>query len=408
MKGFDVLIGQTCCPIESALLARVNPRSCGAAGQGSKEWFLDRMFSGTSSQVHLLIQAAAPLLVSDPAVHDETKNAIRKIVEYTKHNLVSDVSAPEPEPALTPEPVSTPDPQSVPAPAPVPDQTSTPAAVPPPELASTPAPAPEPESQEVVRNESPEEKEAKEWIVKLTDPTKTVTDDVFLAELPSIDNKAIGWMIHILSKNKGLLRINPQAANEKKIKTWLKSDRAHRHLIFVLKLQLLEIAKKKGMPKIPEQKTKLEIIKKIVDFDSRPTSNTNDENGRNETNNRNNNSNRTFGRKELAPLVAILGQSFLRPQKPKSERSAARIGQQNEEVFLRQFWELYNDKKFDLPDGFEPLSLQVIFRPSLVSKKGDNHFVKDSADGVAVFKKSDGEVSEKRLSICCEFLLLLC
>ena len=144
------------------------------------------------------------------------------------------------------------------------------------------------------------------------------------------------------------------------------------------------------MPKIPEQKTKLEIIKKILDFDSRPTSNMNNKNNRNETNN----SNCTFAQNELAPLVAILGQSFLQPQKPKSERSAARIEQQNEEVFLWQFWELYNNNKFDISDGFELLSLQVIFRPGLVSKKGDNHFVKDSADGVAVFQKSDGEVSD--------------
>ena len=78
MKGFDLLIGESCKPMELALLALVAPRSCGADGQGSKEWFLDRMFAGTSSQVHLLIEASAPLLMSNNDITgDEKKRSLR-------------------------------------------------------------------------------------------------------------------------------------------------------------------------------------------------------------------------------------------------------------------------------------------------------------------------------------------
>ena len=137
------------------------------------------------------------------------------------------------------------------------------------------------------------------------------------------------------------------------------------------------------MPKIPQQKNKIFIIEKILEFERNP-------NGAN--NNIINNNNDNTNLPELKPLVAILRQSFLRPQQPKSERSAARIGHKNEEKFLREFWEFYNGKKLDLPENFNALQLNAIFRPGLVARKGDNSFVKDSADGVMVFKKND-EVS---------------
>ena len=109
-----------------------------------------------------------------------------------------------------------------------------------------------------------------------------------------------------------------------------------------------------------------------------------------ETNNDENNNNENLP--PLGPLVTIIQQSFLQPLPLKSDRLAANIGHKNEVKFLKEFWNLLEEKQFDLPDGTldDFPELCVVFRPGLVSKKGDdNSFVKDSADGVFVFKKAD-------------------
>ena len=73
MNGFDKLIGESTKEIEQVLLDLVLPCSCGSDGQVSKEWFLDKMFSGTSSQIHFLIQATMPLLMSNDNIDHNTK-----------------------------------------------------------------------------------------------------------------------------------------------------------------------------------------------------------------------------------------------------------------------------------------------------------------------------------------------
>ena len=105
--------------------------------------------------------------------------------------------------------------------------------------------------------------------------------------------------------------------------------------------------------------------------------------------NNNNNNNTHTNSQNLAPLIAILKQSFLRPQQPQAERLAARIGHRNKEPFLCEFFDLYTDEKFNSPnDRLEYLPLKVTYHPGLVAKK-ENKFVKDSADSVAIFEKSD-------------------
>lgn len=65
MKGFTLLAGERQEAAEDLLLSRVEPRTCGADGQGSREWFLERMFSGTSSTLFFLLESRIPLLFGD-------------------------------------------------------------------------------------------------------------------------------------------------------------------------------------------------------------------------------------------------------------------------------------------------------------------------------------------------------
>ena len=98
MKEFVPLISNSCHEMEVALLDLINPRSCGADGQALKEWFLDWMFSRTLSQVHFLIEAATPLLILNPVIADNIKQAIKDIIEFTKHDVVLIAEqAPNPE-----------------------------------------------------------------------------------------------------------------------------------------------------------------------------------------------------------------------------------------------------------------------------------------------------------------------
>ena len=46
------------------------------------------MFSGTSSQVHFLIQAAATLLIFYATIDNNIKEAIQNIIDFTKHNII--------------------------------------------------------------------------------------------------------------------------------------------------------------------------------------------------------------------------------------------------------------------------------------------------------------------------------
>ena len=74
----------------------------------------------------------------------------------------------------------------------------------------------------------------------------------------------------------------------------------------------------------------------------------------------------------------------------KSEQAAAKIGHVNEEKFLKQFWKVYQDKKFNLHSTFTLHELIAVYRPGLVAKKNeDSTFVKDSADGVMVWRKNE-------------------
>ena len=355
MKGFGILVGCSTTSVEEKLLSLVLPRTCADAGQGSKEWFLDRMFSGTSSQINQLITAAAPLLAGDDELDDEAKTALKEIADFIGE----------------------------------------------PQLFVAPDPEDEPAEEEQQENENEEDKSeeqitAEDWVFMLTDKedeppnTPSPSDASFRHQLPTLPNKTLAWMLHILTGADGSLSEGTNLSNKKKLEAWLRHPRDIRNRILFLKSKLLQIAKKKKIS-IPSSTAKADIVRKI-NKENQNQANDDTQNKDKDSDNESDNENEaSFVPEELMPLVAILKQSFLRPQRKTSERTAAKIGHVNESRFLNDFWEKNINKKLHSPDNLTPPSLSVIYRPGLVCKVGENNFfVKDSADGVAVF---DEEVS---------------
>lgn len=95
----------------------------------------------------------------------------------------------------------------------------------------------------------------------------------------------------------------------------------------------------------------------------------------------------------IAPLVNLLKQSYLRPQKD-GNRAAAAIGHKNEEPFLHSFnaeCEKSHTDNGDLnPYDFD-LPIKAIYRVGLMRKKGSS-FAKACLDGAAFLEDDDGEI----------------
>ena len=345
MKGFDRLIGESSREMEEQLLNLVLPRSCGEAGQGSKEWFLDRMFSGTSSQIYALVEAAAPLLLSDDDVGVEVKKCIRDVLKYARlDKILEDVSA---------------------------------------ATAADDAPGSQPPEEEEKEEKSEEQMQAEDLIENLTDETST-NDDDFKTNLPTMENKILNWMVHLLS-HANRFKENTKASNKKKIEQWLEAPRSHRRFVMMKNDDLKKLAKKKKIP-FAANANKAALVSLLAGSND---DNTSDD---------------TTHSPDLGPLVAIIRQSFLRPQQDREEKSAAKVGRENEKVFLEEFWNLYQTKELVFVDGVVPSDLSVVYRPGLVAKKADNTFVKDSADGVVLFQSSDVSF----VVIDCAVLFLCC
>ena len=334
MHGFSLLIGESTKEIDEKILSLVAPRSCGSAGQGSKEWFLDRMFSGTSSQIHLLILASAPPLMAANDIDDRTKDEIRTIVKFLNREGILEPPAP--------------------AAAPLPSPTT------------NDGEEQKEEEKEEESEKCEEQKEAESIIDRLTKGNDDKDDDEkFLTELTSFENSSLSWVIHILTRASGDMKLLPTSTCERRLRGWLANSRRHRALIMLSKSDLLTMAEQKQGKKIKSQINKPQIIDIIIGHTNtqEPTNSNNIDNDDN------------------SPLVAILRQSFLRPQQPKSERVAAKIGHRNKEKFLKEFYRHNKSGTLVSPDGHRLSEVQLVYRPGLVAKRGNN-FIKDSADGV--------------------------
>ena len=424
MKGFDTFEGVSSLAVERLLLEVVLPRTCGEAGQGTKEWFLDRMFSGTSSQMHHLVASAAPILIRDTDLDSELRQDLAGILKYTHEESVTappttnhgTSSASENESPATTTPGSSVPTSSTPAsvaslsaasssttssvaPASSARASSAPASLTPTDAALSPTPGPtaanllpaeeQKEEEEEEESESEQQKsedqiQAEDWIERLLMANTDDGDDDFKEHLPNLTRSTLSWMYWLLSASTGTFKESSKPSTIKKFQEWIEKSRDERPFFLMKKAKLVEIARSKGQ-RANIQNGKDDLIKKIID--GVRNENENEQEINNDTTNIV--STTTENSSELAPLAAIFHFSFLRPQKQTSERKAARIGHENEKKFLREFWELTQNKQFNLPDAIEPMAVKVIYRPGLVCRKGDpNTFVKDSADGVVVFMNS--------------------
>ena len=91
MKGFLILVGKPNEEMEAVLLACVSPQTCGSEGQATKEWFLDQMFSGTSSQIHHLVKAAVPLLMSGNDLDNNQRDAVTAFLKFLQQEALVDL-----------------------------------------------------------------------------------------------------------------------------------------------------------------------------------------------------------------------------------------------------------------------------------------------------------------------------
>jgi hypothetical protein len=65
----------------------------------------------------------------------------------------------------------------------------------------------------------------------------------------------------------------------------------------------------------------------------------------------------------IAPVVALLQQAYMRPQK-ENDRSAAAVGHRNEEPFLKAFFDKCNSNS-----DFKSFDVKAIYRLGLMQKK---------------------------------------
>ena len=444
MKGFDTLEGASSRAVELSLLDAVLPRTCGEAGQGTKEWFLDRMFSATSSQMHHLVVAAAPTLSDTTDPSSELRKHLMNVLKYTNEEDAAATSpassaptnaapsasslADDASPTTTISPASA----SAPAPSPAPvllnptssdpsssaQAPSIPASIPtnappptsPPaentaslDVEPASASAAEEEEKESERQEekSDDQIQAEDWIERLLMPNTNEGDDDFKEHLQNLTRSTLSWMHWILSASTGTFKESSKPSTVKKFQEWITKSREERPFFLMKKAKLVEIARSKG-ERANIQNGKEDLVKKILHGIKREkeqeVSGSGDTTNNGTANNNTTNDSTTTSDAELTPLAKIFHFSFLRPQKQMSERKAARIGHENERKFLLEFWGLIQDKRFNLPDSIEPMPVKVIYRPGLVCRKGEcNTFVKDSADGVVVFSNS---VSDRYFCVC--------
>ena len=233
MKGFDTLIGDSSLSIELGLLEAVLPRTCGEAGQGTKEWFLDQMFSGISSQIHHLVVAAAPILKRDASVTSDVDDSLHTILKYTHQEQI--LAAPATQ-VTSPPATQVTSPPATQVTSPPADTASTTVSAPATATGtiSLPPQSPADESTEERDGEENEESksddqiQAEDWVKRLTMEGTDDGDDDFKEHLKNLTRGTLSWMLWLLSASTGTFKLSPRASTEKKFLEWIKRPRNER------------------------------------------------------------------------------------------------------------------------------------------------------------------------------------
>ena len=333
-KSMQLLVGEdpdddcVCC-----LLDAMDPRTC---AQGTADWFVDRQLSGTSSTIAAIILSVAPTVGdSDPVL----KEAFITALKHAGYDDVVGSAADAPE--------------------------------------DTESSADDASSAATSNGEDDDMDGAKNWISTLQDSMVDM-DNEFLAEMDGgeIDLDVLRWMVSLI---KGVTEKSNAIRSTCKttLKKWIKVDK-QRHPYEFLPMTIL---KEKAMSVGIKASTKKKLIDKLIkppDERQEPQQSTRPP--------------KPSVPPTIAPLVTLFKQSFLCPQKNEGNQTAARIGHENEEPFLRSFYDEcqksnddaddFNQCNFDLP-------IKAICRVGLMRKRG-SRFAKASLDGVAFLEDDEG------------------
>ena len=194
---------------------------------------------------------------------------------------------------------------------------------------------------------------AAEWIAKLSDPENDI-DTAFKAEMESTMQLTVKcWIIALVSGTN--YKNATSSAAKKKIEKWLSVPHLRRPYQMKTREALSKIAGDMLGTAVPRSMKKDKIIDLIL---NPPNLSENVQ---------------MIVDPDLAPIVALLDKSFLCLQADRVEHNAAFVCHQNEEPFLKAFWDYCIDQN-DAGEinEFTKLTPVAAYRPGLVKKKEIN------------------------------------
>ena len=257
----------------------MEPRTC---GQGTIDWFVDHQLSGTSSTIASTILSVAPMVDDSDLVLQE---AFKTVLQHAGYDDVvgSAVEPPAEESSESDD-----------------DESS------------------------AMASDDKDMEGAKAWISTLQDDMVDM-DAQFLAEMEdgTIDIDVLRWMVSLF-KGASESSNATRASCEGTLKKWLQVDKQRRPF----ELLPMNILKEKAATERIKGTTKKKLIDELVkpseerEEPQQPTR-----------------PKKPSVLPTIAPLVTLFKQSFLRPQSNEGNRTAAMIGHQNEEPFLRSFYD---------------------------------------------------------------------
>jgi hypothetical protein len=348
-KGLKLLEGVHVDTYAEQVFDAMEPRTC---DQGTADWFIDRQLSGTSSTIARLISSVAPL-INENGVDNGIYEAFRTVLEYGGYNVADLLGS-----AVNDEDGD--------------------------------------ESNNGGDNDSDNnsnasdksnlecKNQAKNWIEDLQHDALD-TDDDFKAEMATLDERVLAWMVALIKK-KPYKDITQKAATDF-LKKWLNQPKERRPFEPLTVAQLQSLAKELQINYNGMKKPQLiaELLKPANEQRKHQAC-------------RGNNKKASTPSGDIppgiAPLVTIFKQAYMRPQSKASDRSAASVGHTNEEPFLRAFFSecgKHNVVPDDAAYSCAAIKIKAIYRVGLMRKKGNN-FAKASLDGILFAEDANGDI----------------
>jgi hypothetical protein len=332
-----------------AILENVETRTVSQLGT---DWFLDRMFSMTSSTVDGAIRAAAPSVKPGDPIYDDFK----KVLEYAglENMLATEAAVENLEPEELQEEAEELQEQEPQQPQPQPDEPQHA------EEAATTIPA-------VGTEENPPVDPASVFIQN-ADSSNIDNRDVLIVEAKAMSLQQVQAVLAKLNA--------PTTGSISKLKKdlekWIKSEPASRPYSFMSRAQLHDQVKLRRLRSIANAK-KDDLLRCLIEADSAPAPTIGQQGSTVEDS-------RYVSEDGLSVdpvLLAILKASYLKKQ-ASTARSFTRKGQKMEQPLLGKLWD--DSQK----EGAQRLpKFASLFRPGLVANKA-KPFVKDSADCIGV------------------------